>query len=97
MSGWQMDVVIAAGVESMSRVPMGLPASLPANNAFGFYKSRHQEALSGVSFSQFPGRNDRGEIWLTKDQLDQFASTAIRRRSARQAGAFDRARSCRWK
>src|SRR5262250_1579130 len=34
MSG-AMDVVIAAGVESMSRVPMGLSSQLPAKNGFG--------------------------------------------------------------
>src|ERR1043165_431971 len=34
-----MDVVIAAGVESMTRVPMGLASSLPAKNGFGHYKS----------------------------------------------------------
>ena len=43
MSG-TMDVVIAAGVESMSRVPMGLPAMLPAKNGFGTYKSPKIEA-----------------------------------------------------
>ncbi|HEX7727214.1 MAG TPA: beta-ketoacyl synthase N-terminal-like domain-containing protein [Rhizomicrobium sp.] len=39
MSG-AMDIVIASGVESMSRVPMGLSAALPAKNGFGNYKSR---------------------------------------------------------
>ena len=34
-----MDVVIAAGVESMTRVPMGLASQLPAKNGFGHYKS----------------------------------------------------------
>ena len=34
MSG-AMDVVIAAGVESMSRVPMGLSTQLPEKNGFG--------------------------------------------------------------
>ena len=38
MSG-AMDVVIAAGVESMTRVPMGLSSQLPAKNGFGNYKS----------------------------------------------------------
>ena len=38
MSG-SMDIVIAAGVESMTRVPMGLASSLPAKNGFGHYKS----------------------------------------------------------
>ena len=34
MSG-TMDIVIAGGVESMSRVPMMLPSTLPAKNGFG--------------------------------------------------------------
>src|SRR6202008_2460101 len=34
MSG-SMDVVIAAGVESMTRLPMGLPTSLAAKEGFG--------------------------------------------------------------
>src|ERR1051325_4617676 len=34
-----MDIVIAAGVESMTRVPMGLPATLPAKSGFGHYMS----------------------------------------------------------
>src|SRR6201981_631205 len=38
MSG-AMDVVIAAGVESMTRVPMGLASQLPAKNGYGHYKS----------------------------------------------------------
>ena len=42
MSG-SMDVVIAAGVESMSRVPMGLSAALPAKNGFGTPKSPKME------------------------------------------------------
>src|SRR4029078_12889668 len=43
MSG-TMDIVIAAGVEAMTRVPMGLASSLPAKNGFGHYKSPNIEA-----------------------------------------------------
>src|SRR6056300_168179 len=42
MSG-VMDVVIAAGVESMSRVPMGTPISLPYKNDLGFYVSEEMQ------------------------------------------------------
>ena len=35
-----MDIVIAAGVEGMTRVPMGLPATLAAKNGFGNYYSQ---------------------------------------------------------
>ena len=49
MSG-TMDVVIAAGVESMSRVPMGLPSTLPAKNGFGNYMSPEmQRRYPGVA------------------------------------------------
>ena len=51
-----MDVVIAAGVESMSRVPMFLPSSLPRKNGFGFYMSPAIQArYPGDEFSQFIG------------------------------------------
>lgn len=36
MSGSQ-DVVIAAGVESMTRVPMFLPSTLPNEHGYGLY------------------------------------------------------------
>jgi len=53
MSG-TMDCVIAAGVESMSYVPMGMPMLLPAKNGMGFYVSPGmQKRNPGVEFSQF--------------------------------------------
>src|SRR5919106_315089 len=55
MSG-AMDVVIAAGVESMTRVPMGLSSQLPAKNGFGTPKSpKIEERYPGIQFSQFMG------------------------------------------
>src|ERR1700692_1508418 len=42
MSG-SMDVVIAGGVESMSRVPITLSVALPAQNGYGNYKSPRME------------------------------------------------------
>ncbi len=92
MSGFQ-DVVIAAGVESMSRVPMGLPATLPAKHGFGFYKSPNMDdRYPGVQFSQFTGAEMMVKKYgLTKDQLDEFSfnshQKAIR---ATKAGAFDK-------
>ncbi|MCB1541710.1 MAG: acetyl-CoA C-acetyltransferase, partial [Rhodoblastus sp.] len=90
MSGFQ-DIVIAAGVESMSRVPMGLPAALPAKHGFGVYKSPNmEERYPGVQFSQFPGAEMVAKKYgLTKDELDLFGfeshQKAIR---ATQAGEF---------
>lgn len=87
-----MDVVIAAGVESMSRVPMGLPASLPRKHGFGFYVSPGMQArYPNVEFSQFLGAEMIARKYdLAKDQLDAYAlrshQLAI---AAAQAGAFD--------
>ncbi|MGP0057979.1 MAG: acetyl-CoA C-acetyltransferase [Beijerinckiaceae bacterium] len=70
-----MDIVIAAGVESMTRVPMGLPATLPAKHGFGFYMSPAMEQrYPGVVFSQFPGAEMMAKKHgFSKDDLDRFA------------------------
>src|SRR6202045_1060781 len=55
MSG-AMDVVIAAGVEAMTRVPMGLSVALPAKEGFGVPKSpRMEDRYPNIQFSQFMG------------------------------------------
>src|SRR6266540_1070246 len=74
MSG-AMDVVIAAGVEGMTRVPMGLASSLPAKNGFGFYKSPRIEArFPGIQFSQFMGAEMMAKKYdISKEELDQYA------------------------
>ncbi len=90
MSG-TMDVVIAAGVESMSRVPMGLPVVLPAKNGFGVPKSPAQEArYPGVEFSQFTGAEMMARKYdLTKDELDRYALSSHQRAiAATNAGKF---------
>lgn len=90
MSGWH-DCVIASGVESMSRVPMGLPASLPAKHGFGSYMSPDIQAkYPGIQFSQFTGAEMVAKKYgLTKDQLDEFAFESHQRAiAATQAGAF---------
>jgi acetyl-CoA C-acetyltransferase len=90
MSG-SMDVVIAAGVEAMTRVPMGLSAALPAKEGFGMYKSsKMEERYPGIMFSQFMGAEMIAKKYdLTKDELDAFAYESHRRAiAATQAGAF---------
>src|SRR3954449_10910765 len=90
MSGTQ-DVVIAGGVESMSRVPMGLSASLPAKNGFGFYKSPRIEArYPGIQFSQFMGAEMMAKKYdISKEELDQYAYASHRKAiAATQSGAF---------
>ncbi|WP_176590599.1 acetyl-CoA C-acetyltransferase [Sphingobium sp. EM0848] len=73
MSG-QMDVVIAAGVESMTRVPMSLSVKLPAENGFGKPKSpRMEERYPGIVFSQFKGAEMIArKHGFTRDDLDRF-------------------------
>lgn len=90
MSG-AMDVVIAAGVESMTRVPMGLSASLPAKEGFGMYKSAGMEKrYPGIMFSQFMGAEMIAKKYdQTKDQLDEFGFNSHQKAiAATKAGAF---------
>ena len=90
MSG-SMDVVIAAGVESMSRVPIGTPMSLPAKNGMGFYVSpAMQRRYPDVQFSQFIGAEMLVRKYgLTKPALDAFALQSHQRAAAAtRAGAF---------
>ncbi len=90
MSG-TMDCVIAAGVESMTRVPMGLASSLPAKNGFGHYKSPGIEAkYPNIVFSQFTGAEMMAEKYgLSKDELDEYSYNSHQRAiAATQAGHF---------
>ncbi|GAK45232.1 acetyl-CoA acetyltransferase [Tepidicaulis marinus] len=91
MSGF-MDCVIAAGVESMTRVPMGLPASLPAKNGFGVYMSPEmQKRYPDIQFSQFMGAEMMAKKYdISRDELDEFGYRSHQRAiAATQAGAFD--------
>jgi acetyl-CoA C-acetyltransferase len=75
MSG-TMDVVIAAGVESMTRVPMFTSSALPQKNGMGTYMSPQiRERYSDVAdFSQFVGAEMMaGKYGLSRDALDQYA------------------------
>jgi acetyl-CoA C-acetyltransferase len=90
MSG-TMDVVIAAGVEGMTRVPMGLSSTLPAKNGFGHYKSpRLEEEYPSIQFSQFIGAEMMARKYdLDKETLDQYACGSHQRAiAATQAGKF---------
>ena len=90
MSG-TMDVVIAAGVEGMTRVPMGLASSLPAKNGFGHYKSpKLEEAYPNIQFSQFTGAEMMAEKYgLDKEALDKYSYESHQRAiAATQAGKF---------
>ena len=91
MSG-AMDVVIAAGVESMTRVPMFSPTTLAQKAGMGYYQSpginkRYEDAV----FSQFRGAEMMARKYgLNKEQLDAYALQSHRRAAAAiQSGAFD--------
>ena len=90
MSG-AMDVVIAAGVESMTRVPMGLASQLPAKNGFGHYKSPNiEKRYPNIVFSQFSGAEMMAQKYgLSKDVLDEYSYQSHQRAiAATQAGHF---------
>src|SRR5437763_10844492 len=74
MSG-SMDCVIAAGVESMTRVPMGLASQLPAKNGFGTYKSPNiEKRYPNIVFSQFTGAEMMAEKYgLSRNDLDEYS------------------------
>ncbi|HEY5756118.1 MAG TPA: acetyl-CoA C-acetyltransferase [Steroidobacter sp.] len=80
MSG-TMDCVIAAGVESMSRVPMFTSSELPRQAGLGSYMSPNMQArYPGVEFSQFKGAELMASKYKhSKEQLDRFALESHRR------------------
>ena len=90
MSGTQ-DIVIAAGVESMTRVPMGTPVILPHQAGLGGPMSpRQKERYPNIQFSQFMGAEMvAAKYGLTKDELDEFSYNSHQKGiAATQAGAF---------
>ena len=90
MSG-TMDVVIASGVESMTRAPMGMSVVLPANAGMGLPKSpRMEDRYPNIQFSQFIGAEMvAAKYGLTKEQLDAFGYLSHQRAiAATQGGAF---------
>ena len=91
MSGTQ-DVVIASGVESMSRVPMGSTAMFHMKEGLGNYKSPGLEAkYPGIQWSQFMGAEMMAKKHgFDKEQLDSFALESHQKAiKATQSGAFD--------
>lgn len=90
MSGTQ-DVVIASGVESMSRVPMGSTATFHMKEGLGMYKSPGlEEKYPGIMWSQFMGAEMIVQKHgLTKEDLDRFALGSHQKAiAATNAGAF---------
>lgn len=90
MSGTQ-DVVIAAGVESMTRVPMGSTGALFAQAGLGKAKSPRQEArYPDVQFSQFMGAQMIADKYgFSREQLDAYAlESHMRAAAATERGDF---------
>jgi acetyl-CoA acetyltransferase len=90
MSGTQ-DVVIASGVESMTRVPMGSNVTLHMKEGL-YHKADGIEAKwPGINFSQFMGAEMIvKKHGFTKDDLDRFAYESHQKAiAATKAGAFD--------
>lgn len=90
MSGVQ-DVVIAAGVESMTRVPMGLPWTLAAKHGFGSWRSPGFDARYGTgTITQFNGAELLArKHGFNRQQLDEYALLSHQRAAtATDAGKF---------
>src|SRR5471030_2237675 len=90
MSG-SMDAVIAMGIESMTRVPMGASAMLAAENGMGTYMSPHLQAkYPNIQFSQFMGAEMMATKYgLNKEQLDNFGYDSHKKAiAATQGGKF---------
>ncbi|HEX7872779.1 MAG TPA: acetyl-CoA C-acetyltransferase [Sphingobium sp.] len=92
MSGTQ-DMIIACGVESMTRVPMGLPntLALQAGIGVGPWSQKIKDRYGVEEFSQFTGAQMIADKYgFTRDDLDRFALESHRRAAAATAaGAFD--------
>ena len=85
------DIVIAAGVEAMTRIPMGTPPKVARDAGLGHYMSPAMQArYPNVVFSQFTGAEMLAKKYqLTKDELDRYAlATTQRAIAATQGGAF---------
>ncbi|MGB5724248.1 MAG: acetyl-CoA C-acetyltransferase [Parasphingorhabdus sp.] len=91
MSGTQ-DIVLAHGIESMTRVPMGSTFKLFKDAGLGSNKSEGMEkAYPGIQFSQFMGAEMMvKKHGFTRDDLDQFALESHQKAiKATESGAFD--------
>jgi acetyl-CoA C-acetyltransferase len=92
MSGTQ-DVVIAAGVESMTRVPMGSNVALheAAGLGVGPWPTSVQERFGVPAFNQFHGAQAIADKYgFTRESMDAYALASHRKAAeAIAAGHFD--------
>jgi acetyl-CoA C-acetyltransferase len=91
MSGTQ-DVVIAGGVESMTRVPMGSNYTLHAKEGLGTgpFSARIQKRFGVTDFNQFRGAQLIADRYgMTREELDTFALSSHRKAAAAtESGRF---------
>ena len=82
MSG-NMDIVIAGGVESMTRTPMFSTVALPKKNGMGHYMSPElQTRYPNIEFSQFSGAEMMAKQYdISKDELNAYSLESHRRAS----------------
>ncbi|MEV4627692.1 acetyl-CoA C-acyltransferase [Micromonospora sp. NPDC049523] len=97
----QAEMVVAGGVESMTRVPMGSSIQVPASGTDGLpygdqVRARYRgvdgfAASEPVPFNQGVGAELMAQRWrLSRTQLDEFALASHEKAAAAQdAGAFD--------
>ncbi|WP_137388711.1 acetyl-CoA C-acetyltransferase [Rhodoligotrophos defluvii] len=92
MSGTQ-DVVIAAGIESMTRVPMFSNVALHQKEGMGVgpFSERIQKRFGVEGFSQFIGAEMMAEKYgFSREELDRYALRSHQRAAAAvKARAFD--------
>ncbi|MCK9544927.1 MAG: acetyl-CoA C-acetyltransferase [Novosphingobium sp.] len=88
MSG-TMDLVIAAGVESMTRVPMGSAVLSPPGSVP--YSQAMLDRFGVSGFSQFGGAEMIAKKWgFSREMLDQFGlDSHLKAQAATKSGAFD--------
>src|SRR5215475_7290535 len=84
----QCDVVVAGGVESMSRVPLASSIARDVGTPFG---PRLLARYGGVVFNQGVSAEMIAQRWgLTRSQLDEYSLRSHQRAAAAQdAGAFE--------
>lgn len=91
MSGTQ-DIVIAGGVEVMSKVPIGANVvdGLKAGHGHPFQSEGLQERYPGVVFSQFAGAEMIAQRWgMTREEIDAFSCGSHRKAAAAtESGRF---------
>ncbi len=92
MSGTQ-DVVVAAGVEHMTRVPMFSPSLLAEQAGMGSYHKAQgiADRYPDIQFSQFTGAELVARKYgLTKEAMERYALESHRKAAAAiRSGAFD--------